>query len=299
MKLNRVARLMAGACLGAAAMAGSAHAGEWAFATGLNYTSGDYNETQDTTVYAVPFTAGYSTERWSFSASVPYISLEGSGNIIPGAFSGFGPGSGGIGAGGSTGGGGVSVGGGGGISIGGGILNPILAPPPPPPPGPPPAPVTIEEEGFGDLTLSASFTPFVSESGGQFSIGADVRLPTGDETRSLGAGETIAAISASYALPIGDQSAIYGAVGYQHAFDSEIGGAAVGFGAETEFTSFLLGASVDWSDASIDGVPSQSKATVYAGFDVTEQVRIALYALTGLTETSPNFGAGINLIWRP
>lgn len=303
MKFGRMAQLLLGVCVGAFCFVGKAHADQWAFATGLNYTSGDYDEAVDTTVYTVPFSASYRADTWSFSVTVPYVWLEGSGNIIPGAVSGFGPGGGAVG--GSVGGSaGASVGAGGtGISVGSGLVNVILpgtptTPAPPPPPGP--VPVVIEEEGLGDVTMSASFSPFQTGFARQFSFGADVRLPTGDEDRALGAGEVIGGLSTLFVQPVGDQTAFYAAVGYQHAFESDVGGTSAALGLESLVSgNFLLGASVDWADATVDGAPSQSNATLYAGVDLTDSVRLSAFALTGLSETSPDVGAGVRLIFRP
>ena len=311
----RVARLLAGVCAAAAASLSSnaARAEEgWAFGTGFNYSNGDYGEAIDTTIYAVPFSAGYSSEHWGFAVSIPYVRLDGSGNIVPGAVTGFGLGGGSLSAGlgganASVSPGGVSAGVGGiGVTLGTGLLGTLTGTPgaaaPPPPPGspPPPPPVRVEEEGFGDASLSFSLTPYTSDSGARLIIGADVRLPTGDDTKSLGAGETIGALSAGYALPIGGNSALFGAVGYQHAFDSDVSGGFVALAAETELSSgWLIGLSADYSEAEIDGVPNTSSAGFYTGVDVTEHMRFAAFAQAGLSEGSPDTNLGVRLVVRP
>src|SRR5262249_54355950 len=155
------ARLMAGLCAVAAAAAfnaesacadgtnatvagGATGSGHWAFAIGADYTNGDYGEAQDTTIYQIPLSAGFASDRFSVSLTVPYVPLKGWGDIIPGGVSAFGPGStgGGGGGGGAVGGLAGGVGNGLGLSVGGGLINvippPRAAPSPPPPPGPPP-----------------------------------------------------------------------------------------------------------------------------------------------------------------
>ncbi len=315
----RMARLMAGVCAAAAALMGAradaqdASDGHWAFATGLNYTKGNYGEAQDTTIYAVPFSAGYVADRWSFSVSVPYVWLKGSGNVAPGAVSAFGPGAfgstsaNGASASAGTGSTGASLGSGGlGLSPGSGLINVILSPPtPPPPPGsppppPPPTPTTIQEEGIGDTTLSLSVTPYVANSGARFTLSSDFRFPTGDDAKSLGAGETIGSVSAAYAFPVGDKTSLYGAIGWQHAFDSDVSGASAGIGAQTQVGgTALIGASVDWAEATTDRIPSQSEATLYAGFDMAPHTRLVAFALAGLTRTSPDSGFGLRLVFQP
>ncbi|MEJ0058767.1 MAG: hypothetical protein WDM79_03885 [Terricaulis sp.] len=277
---------LAASALFAAAPA-QADDGRWSFSTGADYTSGDYGEATDTTILIVPFTAAYGSDRWRASVSVPYVRLEGTGNIIPGT-----------GAGGASGGGSS----GGLAGVGGGLLPGLFpgATPTTPSPTPTPTPVTIEEEGVGDATLSLSVTPYIADSGARFTIAADARVPTGDEERSLGAGETIGSIATGYSHPIGERSALYGSIGYQRAFDSGQDSIFANLGAESLVTEkVLLGASVDWSEASVDGRPNASQASLYTGFLANDHVRLVAYASAGLSETSPDTGAGVRLVLRP
>jgi hypothetical protein len=287
MKSELMRRLLLGIGL-AAATAAPARADDWSFSTGADYTSGEYGEDQDTTILIVPFTAAYGSDRWRASVTVPYVSLEGSGNIIPGT-----------GAGAGSGGGGAT--GGGPLGSGGGLLGLFPgADPASPPPPPPPTPVTIEEQGLGDTTVSLSVTPFISDGGARFTLGADARLPTGDEERSLGAGETVGSVAAAYSQPLGERAAIYGAVGYQRAFESEADSFLANIGAESFVSEHvLLGASVDWAEASVDGRPNASQASLYTGIRANDHVRFVAYASAGLSDTSPDTGAGVRLVFRP
>lgn len=51
-------------------------------ATGFDYTSGTYTGTQDTRILYVPFIAKYETGPWALRATVPYIRIDGPGNVI-------------------------------------------------------------------------------------------------------------------------------------------------------------------------------------------------------------------------
>ena len=181
MKSHQLARLMAGVCAAAAtfssasARADDAGRGHWAFAVGADYTRGTYGEAVDTTIYQVPFSVGYTSDRFSLSVSAPYVHLKGSGDIIPGSVSAFGPGStGSTSASASAGGVSSNLGPGGfGLSPGGGLVNALLPSPPavsPTPSGPPSRSTVAEHEGIGDATLSASYALFVSQSGARFTI---------------------------------------------------------------------------------------------------------------------------------
>lgn len=62
-----------------------AHATDrFSIGTGANYSSGKYGTATTTDIWSVPFTAAYQTDRWTFKVTVPYISIRGAGNVIPG-----------------------------------------------------------------------------------------------------------------------------------------------------------------------------------------------------------------------
>ena len=82
-------KLPALAALAALAFAGAAHAQEqqparvnWEFSTGLDYSVGEYGAETDTEVLYVPFTARARSERWRVEATVPYLRIEGPGNVV-------------------------------------------------------------------------------------------------------------------------------------------------------------------------------------------------------------------------
>ena len=77
-----IAVIAASLCLAAHARADE---GRWSFSSGAEYTTGDYGEAQDTTIIIAPFTFGYRTDSWGVRITVPYVSIEGSGNIVPGS----------------------------------------------------------------------------------------------------------------------------------------------------------------------------------------------------------------------
>jgi hypothetical protein len=286
--LSRLGQLLLGASI-LACVATPARA-DWSFSTGVDYTSGDYGEAEDTTIYQVPLSAAYHGDGWAIGVTVPYVDLEGTGNIIPSGAGGIGGGVGGVG-GGVTGGVGL-----GGIDLGFGIG----VPGPAPAPVPPPVPTLVDEQGLGDVTVSFLWAPWRSDSGSGFTLGLGARLPTGDEEKSLGAGETIGSISANYTAAISDAFSLYGGAGYGHAFDSDQGGVFAGVGAQAELSDrFTLGAGVDWAEATTTGFEDSTTATVFAGFDMTDHATLAAYVSAGLTDTSPDTGAGIRISFRP
>jgi hypothetical protein len=245
----------------------------WSFSGGADYSSGDYGTGQDTRILIAPFSVVFGSERWRVGATVTYVSVEGAPGVVPGATSAIGAGSP------------LSI-----VTnplLGGGIgSNPLVAP-------------EIEEQGLGDTTLEVAFIPYVGDNGARISLSGAARLPTGDEERSLGAGETVLSFAAGASHPIGDRAGVYGAVGYSHAVESDDGGVFVSGGLEGRVSNgVVLGASAEWSEARVAGAPERTQATVYSAFTLSENVQLAAYVIAGLSDAAPDAGGGIRLTLR-
>lgn len=65
-------------------LAGDPATGQWKIATGVDYSSGDYGDTQDTDITYVPVTVRYLVDPWLFKVTVPWISIKGPGGVIGG-----------------------------------------------------------------------------------------------------------------------------------------------------------------------------------------------------------------------
>ena len=127
------------------------------FATGVDYSSGDYGQAMDTEVVAVPFTVRFTNEDWSLRASVPYLEITGPADVAD-----------------IEEGGGGGDGGEGGAGEGGGAVMRAGT-----------------ERGLGDVTvaLTRSFRR-LGGTNAYFDATGRVRLPTGDDERGLGVGAT-------------------------------------------------------------------------------------------------------------
>lgn len=72
--------LLAAAFLSQAALAD----GNFTVKTGIDYTSGKYGTNTRTEITAIPFIGTYETGNWTFKASIPYVRITGSDNVIAG-----------------------------------------------------------------------------------------------------------------------------------------------------------------------------------------------------------------------
>ena len=242
------------------------------FGTGFEYSSGDYGNPDDTTIYEIPFTVRLKSGNWSFRARVPVAGVDGPGGVVPGDDHGgdridnSGPGSSG----------------GGGSDDGGGST----------------ATGTSDEIGLADITLSGTYT-FDLTDATYLDVTAKASPPTGGEEKDLGTVETAVSLNVELGADT-DFGGVYVQGGYKQRGGAlrEDGASAVA-GAYTRLTDgVLFGADVSWAEASRAGGDDFSSATAYTSFRLTDSLRLSVFAETGLSDASPDFGAGIGLTWK-
>lgn len=72
--------LLAAALLSQAALA----EGNFTLKTGYDFTTGKYGTDTDTEITAIPFIGTYETGNWTLKASIPYVRITGSDNVVAG-----------------------------------------------------------------------------------------------------------------------------------------------------------------------------------------------------------------------
>jgi hypothetical protein len=238
----------------------------------------------------VPITFRVRTGDWSFRVRLPFASIQGPGGVVPG-----GPDDNG----GDRDGGDNSGPGGGG---GGGDSDDDDEDPVDPldPIDPSLGEVVggIDSQGLADMSLSATWSHDLTDND-YLDLTGRVTLPTGDEEKDLGTGET----DFTFLAEIGhdfDGAGVYAFGGYKFR-----GGATredgAQFGAGGYFrpmNGMIAGLDAGWSESSINGLDESADLTAYTSFALMQDLRISVYALTGLTDNAPDFGAGLTLTWR-
>jgi hypothetical protein len=66
------------------ASAALAAEGELSAGAGLDYSSGDYGTASETKIVSIPFMLRYDRDAWKLKLTVPYLSVTGEGDVIPG-----------------------------------------------------------------------------------------------------------------------------------------------------------------------------------------------------------------------
>ena len=73
---------MSAVLLGAALGGWAAEGDRLTGSVGLDYTTGDYGQSEDTDMLAISFAAKLENGRWTYRASLPYIHVTGPSNVV-------------------------------------------------------------------------------------------------------------------------------------------------------------------------------------------------------------------------
>ncbi|WP_138223302.1 transporter [Nibricoccus aquaticus] len=253
--------------------------------TGFDYSRGSYGFAEDTEVFSVPLLLTYNVEKWVLRASVPYLKIKGPADAVgtTGA-------SGGGGSGSSSGLSGVVPGLPG--STSGGTTSAST----------PARPVSNSESGIGDVMLGATrmLGPVIGPV--QVDLTARVKLPTADEAKGLGTGETDYYAQADFYYA-GQTFIPFATLGYRFMTDSDLyaleNGAYASLGSAYRLTDTTrAGVSLDWRQKIVDGGDDATEVSVFVAHDFSPRWNLILYALTGFTDASPDFGTGGSVSYR-
>lgn len=299
--------------------------GVWRISTGINYSQGDYGDTQDTKVVSVPVAMKYRKGGFSFRVSVPYVHIEGPGSLIDtpqGRDGGFadgggsgsdssgsnsgsgssgsgssgsgssGSGSSGSGSSGSSGSGSSGSSGASGstssTSTGGSTIVPTGG-------------AASKRSGIGDVAITLGYSFDLAETT-YLDFTGRVKLPTASTAKRLGTGKADFTIGADLVQDIGDAS-IY--VGGRRKFTGKPTGSTLrdvwGFGGGLSYAmegGTIIGADYDWQQGSSIGSGPSSEVTGWVNFRVSRKLRLQVFASTGFNTQSTDFATGLTLSYR-
>lgn len=277
-------RFIAAMCCAAFAM--PANAGELSLSTGVDFSSGDYGDTRDTDILFVPVSARYRTGDVSFQLVIPYISVDGPGDVVPGD--------------------------------GGPILTDNCARIQFTRPqlferfcSAEEAPIddntSSSASGLGDIVLGASYT-LPAAMTGDFGITFEgrVKLPTADKDDALGTGETDGSVAIDAAW-YGAAITPFARLGYRFlgdpTFTDELADFTVdlqnGFTGSAGFSVPIGRQSVtfayDYLEASVASVEDIHELSASLYTPLGDALALTAYGVAGLTDSSPDFALGLSL----
>lgn len=232
-----------------------ATAGDYTFSAGAEYTNGDYGASIDTAMLQIPFTLGYTDEQFAWSVTVPYVRINGSEDVI---FSGT-------------------------------THSPKFT-------TTTTSTVKQTNSGLGDITLSGTYQlQKETKVSPWFAITGKVKLSTADENKRLGTGENDYAVQAELA-----KKAFHGFLGYKIVGDtSTVNYNDVVYGV----VGVTIPVNKNWTSvtefyteqASVSGVDNVQELSVSFSKSLKDKKKFNMYLIKGLTDSSPDWGAGVTL----
>ncbi|MCH9638993.1 MAG: hypothetical protein K0U40_05825 [Betaproteobacteria bacterium] len=272
-------------------------ANNFSFSTGTNFTSGKYGRETSTDIWYVPFTLRYRSNRSLFRITVPYISITGSRTVI-----GPGIGDGSTGSGFTT----NSIPGFGDIgSNGGDFIGSLIDP-------------DSEDNrsnlddndtetrverrtqsGLGDIIVAYTHNLIYHRaSKTAFDITGRIKIPTASSARRLGSGQVDYAVQGDLLKSISNfhLRATFGyrilgnpsGVNFRNVF---YGGTGVGYRVSPKS---VIGTNFNIGQSTVSLQDSRTLSAYYS-HRLTNNVRLNIYGLKGLSNRSPDWGSGITL----
>lgn len=224
------------------------------FSTGIEYSTGKYGGSDDIEELYVPFTFRVGLDRVGFRLTAPYLSVTAPDDTV------------------------------------------ITEPGTEPLPG---SGETVTESGLGDVIGALTlYDVYVSDSANfVIDVTGKVKFATADETKGLGTGENDYTLQLD-AYRFFDRFSLQGSAGYRLRGDppgynlDDVLLASVG-GAYLASDNTMVGMYFDYRESSISGVDDIQELSGFASFRLGRAWRMELYAFTGLTDSSTDFGGGI------
>lgn len=257
--------------LAALLVAGAAQADDgFSGSVGVDYSSGDYGSDTETKILSVPLGAKYVTGDWTLRASLPWMRVDGDANVVPGLGEVSNSNPKGRGRGNGNGGGG----------------------------GDPTAPTTGTTSGIGDLRLTAIYAVPMQGNWG-VDLSGQVKIATADEDKGLGTGANDYGVAVDLFRSFGDTTA-FGGLGYAWLGDSDFidvdsvlsGNLGV---SHKMGEGSSLGVVYDYRQPASEDSDDRSEVTGFYSFPAGEQSKMQFYATKGLSDGSPDWGAGVSL----
>ncbi|MBW3551139.1 MAG: transporter [Proteobacteria bacterium] len=244
--------------------AGAAQAQDrFSVGVGADYSTGDYGSDTTTEIFSVPLTAKYSSGNWTYKASIPWIRVQGDANVVPGLGS-------------------VDN------------LNPrgrgrgrVI--------DEPDAADTGSTSGIGDLRLAATYS---FDTGGPLGIDltGNAKIATADEDKGLGTGAEDYGIALDLYRDFAG-TLVFGGAGYTVLGDSsfiEVDSVInTNAGASWAAGNGRVGLMYDWREAVTAEADDRSEITGFYSFPVGGS-RLQVYGVGGLSDGSPEWGAGVS-----
>ena len=253
------ARWIVSAAIAALALTGAASVAEETstdvrLSTGVEYSTGKYGGTDDIEELYVPFTLRADFGRLGLRVTVPYLTVSTPADTV--------------------------------------ITDPGMQ-------AVPGTGETVTESGLGDVIAALTLYDLYVSDSANFVIDATgkIKFATADETKGLGTGENDYTLQLD-AYRFFDRLSLQASAGYRLRGEppgvdlNDVLLASVGGSYLTSDTT-IVGMFYDYRESSITGLDDIQEVSAFASFRLSRAWRMELYAFTGLTDSSSDFGGGL------
>lgn len=226
------------------------------FSIGLEFDRGDYGTADITNNWRIPLSLNYYRGPFFAGISVPYISAQSSGVVT--------------------------------VSSGSRKRGTSIT-----------SATVSKVSGLGDVNLSAGYN-FNSSSTDKtkYYVSAHIKLATADENKGLGTGEINYAIETGLNRAI-EQSNLFASIGYQISGDTAVinydnvfyVNVGVSYNNNKQKQPGVM---LDYAQAATPGIKDSLELTWFMNYTRDKKRSLYFYVLAGLSESSPDYGAGVN-----
>lgn len=228
------------------------------------YSSGDYGESQKTTIRYLPVSYDYTVSNWNLKVAVPYLEVAGAGNVL------------------------VNVGG-----IGAGDFGDLSS-----------SDDSSTSRGRGDTVVSATYQfPSFAEGIPFVDLGFEVKIPTADEKKALGTGKADYGLQLDLYQLLGN-STLFATAGYKlrgksTLFSEMSNSAYVSLGFSRPFSqSWSYGLIYDYREAASETSKETHELLPYLSWLPAPGWSLMSYAVKGFTRDSADYALGMQLSYR-
>lgn len=228
------------------------------------YSSGDYGESQDTTIHYLPVSYDYTVSNWNLKVAIPYLEVSGAGNVL------------------------VNVGG-----IGAGDFSGLAS-----------SNDSSTARGRGDTVLSVTYQfPSFAEGLPFVDLGFEVKVPTADEKKALGTGEVDYGLQLDLYQMLGN-STLFATTGYKFRgrsalFNEMTNSAYVSFGISRPLSqTWSYGLIYDYREAASETSKETHELLPYLSWLPAPGWSLMSYAVKGFTRDSADYALGVQLSYR-
>lgn len=160
------------------------------------------------------------------------------------------------------------------------------------------------DSGLGDIILAATLYDLIAIHDQRLYVDltAKVKFGSADEDKGLGTGETDYALQGEWYKDF-ERVGLFGALGYK-VYGDPVGtdlddAAFASLGGDYRFApATRAGLIYDYRESAVAGGDALQELTLFVSFAAGNSMSLQPYVLGGLSDSSPDWGAGVMVSWR-